>query len=211
MLNVEIDSPPPPAPPVVHFSAMNPNPNLNFTGSNDDTTTMGPSSRVSFTPEDRSEPPSTGPSTGPSAQGSVVSWEDETRNSSKSVSQPHSRNSRSGLSSPAIEPSLSPLNTSKSKIAFDSTISTITQAAGRLTSFQLAQHDAYEGSTGVPSQGQQAQVTFSAQRTNIQNSAQVVDAQEGSVDGASSGTSAAAEQAAAAAEVVQVRQAKNDS
>ncbi|GMH82560.1 hypothetical protein TL16_g09300 [Triparma laevis f. inornata] len=72
---------------------------------------------------------------------SLVSWEDlegSSRNHSQlpsHTSLSSSRASRSGLSSPAIEPALSPISKSTSKLNFHpqtTTIETITEAAGRL-------------------------------------------------------------------------------
>eukprot|EP00814_Leptocylindrus_danicus_P000368 CAMPEP_0116009760 /NCGR_PEP_ID=MMETSP0321-20121206/3614_1 /TAXON_ID=163516 /ORGANISM="Leptocylindrus danicus var. danicus, Strain B650" /LENGTH=1074 /DNA_ID=CAMNT_0003478763 /DNA_START=213 /DNA_END=3437 /DNA_ORIENTATION=+ len=115
----------------VRFSALNPNPHL-VLRSNDDEN-GGSSNRVSFT-IDR-----------------AVSWEFD---AGQPGTQGSSRGSRSGLSSPSLEPPLSPLSRSRSAsqgsrdVSFnDSAIEVITEAAARLRNDADENLDAEESST----------------------------------------------------------------
>lgn len=139
--------PNPPTQQVVHFSAMNPNPQLildhhgqelshpqNNQSRHQPQQLQSSQPRVSFTVQ-RS-----------------VSFEDQQPNNSTSGSRASYR-SRSGLSSPSIEPALSPpLSTNRSSpphIQFNSAIETITEVAERLRREQ----DEEEGIDGTTSAG----------------------------------------------------------
>ena len=90
----------------------------------------------------------------------------------KGTSTPLSHSSRSGLSSPAIEPALSPLNISSHKITFNSTTSVITEAANRLRQQNTTADTGAGGNAGGRGGGggsgtSDKVVMFSAQRRNI--------------------------------------------
>jgi len=112
--------------PSVRFSAMNPNPQLIL----DHNGIQLPSSQNNQTNQPTSNPPSN-PRVSFTVQRSV-SFEDQQPTSGSR----NSYRSRSGLSSPSIEPALSPplssSNHRHSRIHFNSTIETITEAAARL-------------------------------------------------------------------------------
>lgn len=144
--------------PQVHFSAMNPNPQLPLDGgvvnegSND--TEARHTTTVTFHP-DEDVPSSAGPRVS-FTLGRAVSWEDDLRGSAALANGTAGSSSRasvrSGLSSPSIEPALSPLNRSRSpvQIQFSSAIETITEAAARLRSEQIDDtNDDDNGGSGV--------------------------------------------------------------